>query len=325
MVTRTRPQLRRAAVALAAVTAGLAAAPLAHASCPADDPCTGSGLPTVDMGKVVLAASLDPSRVDMVKTPGAARSVRLVEQALKARKLLPKSAVDGYFGSTTAAAWAKLEVQLGQDKVWTRNALPGLQELQKLGKGRFTVVRAIDVGKLVKVPVVPKGDSNDGQDVLNMRTYKMFRAAQRNMRKAKKKGWDMTIVQGGYCGAACASESAGTHSGGGSVDIRTYDTDTQGINNRLAALRRVGFAAWYRPWEGNTHIHATAINDPHATWEMHGKGGAPAGALAGYSGNCQIFEWKFNFDGLGGCNDSRPSKDKNQKRIVTWESYLASR
>lgn len=317
-----RTHLRRAALTGAALTAGLAFAPAAQASCPADDPCPR--LPQVDMGKVVLAASLDPSRVDMVKTAGAGRSVKLVEQALKARKLLPKSAVDGYFGSTTAAAWAQLEVQLGQDKVWTRNALPGLQELQALGRGRFTVVNPIDVGPLVRVKALPKGNSDDGQDVVNTRTLKMFLTAQRNLKKANKKGWNMTIVQGGYCGAGCAEASAGTHSGGGSVDIRTIDTDMTGINNRVAALKRVGFAAWYRNWDGNQHIHATAINDPQATWEMHGKGGAPAGALAGYSGNCQVFEWKFKFDGLSGCNESRGSKDPNQQRIITWEGYQAS-
>ncbi|MFA9272959.1 MAG: hypothetical protein ACEQSX_19875 [Baekduiaceae bacterium] len=313
---------RRLAVGLATVVAGLAATPAAQASCPPDDPCpSGTSLPTVDMGKVVLAASLDPSRVDLVKTAGAGRSVKLVEQALKARKLLPKAQVDGYFGSATTAAWAQLEVQLGQDKVWTRNALPGLQELQQLGKGRFRVVNAIDVGRLVTVPTP---ESNDGQDVLNTRTYRMYLAAQRNMKQANKKGWNMTIVQGGYCGSACADASAGTHSGGGSVDIRTIDTDAAGIRNRVAALKRVGFAAWYRDWSGNQHIHATAINDPQATWEMHGKGGAPAGAMAGYSGNCQIFEWKFKFDGLSGCNESRPSKDPAQQPIITWESYKAS-
>lgn len=320
----TRRTLRPALAAAAALAAGLALAPAAQAACPPDDPCPT--LPAVDMGKVVLAASLDPSRVDMVHTAGATASVKLVEQALRARGLLARRHVDGYFGSTTAAAWAKLEVQLKQDKVWTRNALPGLAELEALGRGRFRVVGAIDVGPRVTLKsVAAGGNSDDGQDVLNRRTQRMVLEAQSNMTANRKKGANLTVVQGGYCGAACAEASAGTHSGGGSVDLRTWDTDARGINNRLGALRRVGFAAWYRNWPGNEHIHATAINDPQATWEMHGKGSAPAGVMAGYGGNCQIYEWKFKFDGLGGCNDSRGSKDSDQIGLMTWEKYLASR
>lgn len=301
------------------------AADAAARSCPPDQPCLPA-LPTVDMGRVVLAATLDPSRVDDTRTAGAGRSVELVEQALRARGLLGKKAVDGYFGSDTIAAWGRFEAQQGETSVWARNGLPGLDELRALGTGRFTLGNAFDVGGRVTLKSVASGgNSNDGADVVNVRTQRMFLEAQRNLARTNSRGRDMTVVQGGYCGAGCAAASAGTHSGGGAIDIRTYDTDARGIDNRIVALRQVGFAAWYRPFTDNTHIHATAINDYQMTWEMHGKGAAPAPVLGSYGGNCQVYEWKFNFDGLEGCNDSAPSGTPGQKALQTWEGYLAKR
>jgi len=292
----------------------------AGAACPQD-------CPAVDMGRVVLAASLDPARIDTATTSGAATSVKRVEQALRAKGLLAASAVDGYFGTTTTAAWGKWEKQLGQDSVGTLNGLPGLSELEALATGRFRLVNSFNVGKRVKLVSVAKGgNSNDGLDIVNERTQAMFLQAQRNMRAERKKGWDMVVVQGGYCGSSCAADSAGTHSAGGAVDIRSRDTDMEGINNRLAALRRVGFAAYYRTAaQGfDPHIHATAINDYQMTWEMHGsQPDAPGPILSTYGGNCQVYEWKFNFDALGGCNNRAPSNTSGQKAIQTWEQYLA--
>ncbi len=319
---RRRPLLLGVAVAVLATGA---MAPAAHASCPASDPCPTS-LPTVNMSRVVLAASLDPWRTDLVKTYGAATSVKRVEAALQRRGLLAKQSVDGYFGTATIKAWGKFERNQKQTSRWTRNGLPGLAELQSLGKGRFRLTNTIDVGrKITLASVANGGNSDDGADVVNKRTQSMFLEAQENMRKNSKRGWDMTIVQGGYCGAACADASAGTHNGGGAIDIRTWDTDNAGVNNRLAALKRVGFAAWYRPWGDNAHIHAIAINDYQMTWELHGDGTAPAPIFSSHGGNCQVYEWKFNFDGLSGCDQRASSNTKNQKSIVTWEIYKAKK
>ncbi len=316
---------RLAAFVAMACGVGLGFCAPAGAACPPEMPCPR--LPEVDMERVVLAASLDPARIDTVKTSGAAASVERVEQALRAKGLLAASAVDGYFGSTTTAAWGKWEKRIGQSSVGTLNGLPGLNELEELGTGRFHLVNRIDVGKRVQLTSVAKGgNSNDGLDVVNERTQAMFLRAQSNMRASNEKGWDMVIVQGGYCGASCAADSKGTHSAGGAIDIRTKDTDTKGINNRLAALKRVGFAAYHRTAaQGfDPHIHATAINDYQMTWEMYGtQGTAPAPILSTYGGNCQVYEWKFNFDALGGCNNHAPSNTNAQKAIQTWEQYLA--
>jgi hypothetical protein len=59
------------------------------------------------------------------------------------------------------------------------------------------------------------------------------------------------------------SASAGTHDGGGAVDIRTVGL-TSGQRVKLVhALKDAGMAAWYRtPAQGfSPHIHALAIGD----------------------------------------------------------------
>lgn len=75
-------------------------------------------------------------------------------------------------------------------------------------------------------------------------------------------GYPLTITQGSY-NAGGVSASAGTHDGGGVVDLAPYDHD-----RKVDALRRVGFAAWHRPelWRGSTrvwpaHVHAVLIGN----------------------------------------------------------------
>ena len=75
---------------------------------------------------------------------------------------------------------------------------------------------------------------------------------------AKRLGYDLTLAQGSY-NAGGVSASAGTHDGGGAVDLAPYDHD-----RKVRELRRTGFAAWYRPtipglW--NAHIHAVLIGN----------------------------------------------------------------
>lgn len=70
--------------------------------------------------------------------------------------------------------------------------------------------------------------------------------------------YGLTIVQGSY-NAGGVDASAGTHDGGGVVDLLPWD-----YPNKIRALRKVGFAAWYRPeipglW--GPHIHAVLIGN----------------------------------------------------------------
>lgn len=71
-------------------------------------------------------------------------------------------------------------------------------------------------------------------------------------------GYRLTLVQGSY-NKGGVSASAGTHDGGGVVDLLEWDHD-----RKVRALRTVGFAAWWRPtlpgvWKG--HIHAVLIGN----------------------------------------------------------------
>ena len=69
-------------------------------------------------------------------------------------------------------------------------------------------------------------------------------------------GYPLTITQGSYNTGGVAA-SAGTHDGGGVVDLMPWDREA-----KVKALRAVGFAAWFRPaipglWPA--HIHAVLI------------------------------------------------------------------
>ena len=71
-------------------------------------------------------------------------------------------------------------------------------------------------------------------------------------------GYPLTITQGSY-NAGGVSASAGTHDGGGVVDLAAWDHV-----RKVRELRRIGFAAWYRPaipglWP--EHIHAVLIGN----------------------------------------------------------------
>jgi hypothetical protein len=68
----------------------------------------------------------------------------------------------------------------------------------------------------------------------------------------------LTITQGSY-NAGGVSASAGTHDGGGVVDLSAFEH-----GRKVRELRRTGFAAWYRPaipglWPA--HIHAVLIGN----------------------------------------------------------------
>lgn len=75
---------------------------------------------------------------------------------------------------------------------------------------------------------------------------------------AARLGYDLTIVQGSYNAGGVAA-SAGTHDGGGAVDLAPWHWE-----EKVRELRRTGFAAWHRPaipglW--GEHIHAILIGD----------------------------------------------------------------
>jgi hypothetical protein len=73
----------------------------------------------------------------------------------------------------------------------------------------------------------------------------------------RRLGYSLTVVQGSYNTGVGAS--AGTHDGGGVVDLMPWDWE-----NKVHTLRAVGWAAWHRPtlpgvW--GEHIHAVLIGN----------------------------------------------------------------
>jgi hypothetical protein len=100
-------------------------------------------------------------------------------------------------------------------------------------------------------------DSSGRPIVVNKRTKAMLDEV------ASRVGFRPTIVQGSYRGGSGAPASAGTHDGGGVVDLRTWNLSDKQRNAWLAAARKVGFIAWYRtPAQGfDPHMHMVAKGD----------------------------------------------------------------
>ncbi|MFI6735800.1 peptidoglycan-binding protein [Nonomuraea sp. NPDC050451] len=243
-------------------------------------------LPSLNMEAAVKAAQIDPRRPDSALTPGAKASVLLVEQALRDRHFLDAKWVDGYFGTTTVAAYANYQKSLGLSGL-DANGLPGKTSLTKLGTGRFKVTDIIDPGTRVST----------GGFVINTRTRNMLAEAKRLL------GRDLKLDQGSYNPGGDPT-SAGTHDGGGVVDISVKGMNSATRTAAVRALRLVGFAAWLRspqqddwPW----HIHAAAISDTSLSSQAQR----------------QIGDYYLGLNGLAG----RGPDDGPKVTIRTWEEY----
>jgi peptidoglycan hydrolase-like protein with peptidoglycan-binding domain len=205
-----------------------------------------TALATVDMEQVLLACQVDPPKPGTDLTPGAGPHVLAVEQALNAKGLLDAAQVDGHYGSATLTAYGAWQRSLGFSGI-DANGVPGRTSLIQLGTGRFDVVNVVTAGS--------RTDSYGGRRT-NTRTASMLRAADQML------SWSITLTQGSYTSAN--PDSAGTHDGGGVVDISVSGLSTTQRWEFVRALRTVGFAAWLRtPSDGFAyHIHAAAVSDP---------------------------------------------------------------
>lgn len=206
-----------------------------------------SAATTVDMELVLVAAMVDPQKSGTGTTLNAAASVRAVEQALDAKNFLGASYVDGHYGSTTISAYAAWQRSLGYSGL-DANGIPGPTSLVKLGTdtGVFTVTRQVSIGS--------NTDSYGGRRV-NTRTKNMLAAADAML------SWSLALTQGSY--TTGNPSSAGTHDGGGVVDVSVNGMTATQRWQTVKALRDVGFAAWLRtPEQGfSYHIHACAVAD----------------------------------------------------------------
>ncbi|GAB3535606.1 peptidoglycan-binding protein [Arthrobacter tecti] len=245
---------------------------------------------TVNMEKVVLAAQLDPAKAGTGITPGAKASVTAVEKALADEGHLERKYVDGHFGRTTVDAYAAYQKSKGATGEGA-NGLPGKGTLTALGKANgFTVVKVINLGGRTTV---------DGHTV-NQRTANMLKEAE------KLAGVGIELTQGSY-NKGGVEASAGTHDGGGAVDVATAKLSAAERKKIVTAMRKVGFAAWDRTGVmSQPHIHAMAISDTDmasAAWKA--------------DRNRQIFDYYNCMDGLVGHSpDNGPKVEK-----TTWEDY----
>ncbi|MFC7343140.1 peptidoglycan-binding protein [Saccharopolyspora griseoalba] len=231
---RTRP----AGLAITAALAVLASVPATAAGQPQD---------AVDVEAALRAAQIDPQRDDQEPTPGAQASVEVIERALRAEGLLDQQYVDGHYGTRTVDAYAEHQRSMGFEGI-AANGLPGAESLRELAAGRFEVTRVVRPGKRT---------THTGE-VVNARTAAMLAEAEERF------GAKFAVDQGSYNPGGDPT-SAGTHDGGGAVDVDVDGMDRATSTEAVRALREVGFAAWYRtPSQGDwpAHIHAVAISDP---------------------------------------------------------------
>lgn len=121
-------------------------------------------------------------------------------------------------------------------------------------------------------------------------------------------GFRFVITQGGYNKGA-VDASAGTHDGGGVVDIRARDLSATRRATVVRCLRRVGFAAWLRIRSQGfdvDHIHAVLKGDKDLS----------------RSAAAQVKSFEA---GRSGLSSNRPDPTATPYRGVTWEKYLAAR
>ncbi len=245
-----------------------------------------SALPSANMEAVVKAAQIDPIRADDTTTPGAKASVQLVEQALDAKNLLDPTYVDGYFGTKTIDAYAAYQRSLGYTGL-DASGLPGRTSLQTLGDGRFTVTNTL----------TPGAHLTYHSATMNTRTKAMLVEAESLL------GASLGITQGSY-NPGGDPDSAGTHDGGGVLDVSVSGMTEARQTTVVRRLREVGFAAWRRtPDQGNWgfHIHAVAISDTDMS----------------PTAQHQVGDYYLGKNGLA----NHAPDDGPQVTKVTWEEY----
>ena len=261
---------------------------------------TVQAMPQVDMAAVDTAAHVEGYRGNQPAL-GDDPSTRLVQRALTARGF--RVAADGHYGRATTAAYIKFQRSLGYRSI-DANGIPGPGSLKALGKGRFTVVNPVSIGSR---------DDRYGTKRVNTRTRLMLTAAD------TKVPWTLRVSQGSYCPfekSGCAAASAGTHDGGGSIDVRVSGLSTTERWRTVRALRQVGFAAWLRTpsqcggcW--SAHIHAVAIADTDM-WQRDGK----------YTNRDQVADYFVGRNGLARHDwDNTPARYRAP--FITWEAYAA--
>ena len=141
---------------------------------------------------------------------------------------------------------------------------------------------------------------------LNVRTIRMLKAAGHRLGRRCV----LDVTKGSYTGPD--GDSQATHAGGGAADLSINTRCGRSIKQVVRALRKVGFAAWFRNWSGNEHIHAVAISDPDMANEI---------AFPGwFDMREQVVGWAQRKSGLDGAVTGPMTR-----KLQTWERYKRSR
>lgn len=208
---------------------------------------------------------------------GTAEANKVVQAALD--KFRPPVTVDGDYGPKTTAAYRAWQESLG----FTGNdadGLPGVTSATRLAAAYGFELKRKAPGTVTPTPTptpTPQPSTESGYltaaepahdyrrvgyggRTVNRRTAAMLATA------AKWAGVTIHLTQGSYNAGGVAA-SAGTHDGGGAVDISTNAWSSATRVRVVLALRKAGFAAWLRtPSQGFAyHIHAIAIGDREAS------------------------------------------------------------
>jgi peptidoglycan hydrolase-like protein with peptidoglycan-binding domain len=281
----------------AALIAGAAIASMTMAQSAAAVPppeATTTAKPVINMERVLAAAQLDQYRPGNRHTAGAVKSVKRVQRQLRRRGI--RVAVDGNFGGQTLNAYARWQRRLGYSGL-DASGMPGETSLKRLAGKRFNVVRVVRPGARRVWSGV----------TLNVRTIRMLKTAGHLV---GGRGCVLDATKGSYTGPDSSSQA--THAGGGAVDLSIRTRCGRTVKRIVHKLRQVGFAAWFRNWSGNQHIHAVAISDPDMATEI---------AFPGwFDMREQVVGWAQGKDGLNGATTGEMTR-----RLRTWEQFKRSR
>ena len=182
-------------------------------------------------------------------------------QAQLKRLGLYKAEVDGQYGPVTRAAVRAFERKHG----WRTDGIAGQRVQEQLAK---------EVSKLPPPPKptwkTVKAPPSDYRIIsfrgvkVDVRTRVMVERAESYMKKMGINS-KLSFSQGSFNHSVSAS--AGTHDGGGALDIRIGGFSSATADKVVKALRMAGFAAWRRGVNDtfSPHIHAIAIGDRQAS------------------------------------------------------------
>jgi len=142
-------------------------------------------------------------------------------------------------------------------------------------------------------------------ELFNRRTVNMLQAAE------QRYGGSFIYYQGSY--SSSVSASAGTHDGGGAVDLWCSRPD-----DAVRALRNVGFAAWNRTGRGDwtPHIHAIAIGDKQMSSGARAQVQDYFNGRDGLAGHGPDYHWRPNPIKVWGKNVGPGTSDEPKK--VNW-------